>query len=209
MKRYSQHGQDLWVLHVLDGKRGGFFLDTGAYEPILDSNTYLLEKEYDWRGICVEPNKILFDKLRANRKYVIEAALSSKPGFEKWISCGGLSGFDRCITGPDRERVSQAVGGNLQKSTSVISTISIQQLFDFASFDLKIPETIDYWSLDTEGSELELLESFPWDGYKVKLLTVEHNGIEPKRTDTQKFLKSKGYTCFPNLLCPWEDHFVF
>jgi hypothetical protein len=54
------------------------------------------------------------------------------------------------------------------------------------------PKTIDYWSLDTEGSELAILKSFPFDEYSFRVLTVEHNWL-PAREQIKTFLASHGY----------------
>lgn len=51
---YAQIGQDAFVLNLLKQKTGGLFLDIGAGPPKFISNTYLLEKKYDWSGISVE-----------------------------------------------------------------------------------------------------------------------------------------------------------
>lgn len=50
----GQAGQDVFVLWALKGKRAGHFLEIGSNDPIEINNTYLLEKEYGWRGIMVE-----------------------------------------------------------------------------------------------------------------------------------------------------------
>jgi hypothetical protein len=52
---YSQIGQDLEVLRKYKNKYNGYFVDIGASDGIIYSNTYLLEKRYGWKGICVEP----------------------------------------------------------------------------------------------------------------------------------------------------------
>ena len=65
----SQIGQDFWVYgEVFDEMRNGFFLDLGAYDGVLFSNTYILEKRYNWDGICVEANPEVFLELKRNRK---------------------------------------------------------------------------------------------------------------------------------------------
>ena len=56
------------------------------------------------------------------------------------------------------------------------------------------PAVIDYWSLDTEGSELAILRSFPFDEYRFRVLTVEHNDA-PVREDIRQYLAERGYTC--------------
>ncbi len=54
------------------------------------------------------------------------------------------------------------------------------------------PPVIDYWSLDTEGSELSILASFPFDEYSFRVLTVEHNRL-PIRHQLHALLGSNGY----------------
>src|SRR5881227_3460487 len=69
-ERGSYQGQDRFVLDVLGGMRGGFFLDSGASDGTTGSNTRVLEFEYGWTGICVEPNQDLFDQLARDRRCV-------------------------------------------------------------------------------------------------------------------------------------------
>jgi hypothetical protein len=50
----GQAAQDAFVLWVLKGKRDGYFLEIGSNDPITINNSYILEKEYGWKGIMVE-----------------------------------------------------------------------------------------------------------------------------------------------------------
>ena len=54
------------------------------------------------------------------------------------------------------------------------------------------PPVIDYWSLDTEGSELAILSSFPFDEHRVRVLTVEHN-FASSREEIRRLLERQGY----------------
>ena len=55
------------------------------------------------------------------------------------------------------------------------------------------PAIIDYWSLDTEGSELALLQEFPFDRFTFRVLTVEHNRHPRLREAYRRFLESRGF----------------
>ena len=73
MESYSQIGQDLWVQETLKNKKNGYFLDIGAHDGIYLSNTYLLEKNYNWNGLCIEGNPLIVDSLKhffVNRKEI-------------------------------------------------------------------------------------------------------------------------------------------
>lgn len=51
---YSQVGQDQFALDMLKNKREGFYVEIGAYHSTDGSNTYLLEKDYGWKGVSFE-----------------------------------------------------------------------------------------------------------------------------------------------------------
>ena len=53
-RNYSQALQDMFVLSILNGKRNGTYVEIGGYDGIGLSNTYLLEKDFDWTGIALE-----------------------------------------------------------------------------------------------------------------------------------------------------------
>lgn len=68
----SQLRQDLFVLGELGFKRNGFFIEFGASNGVDHSNTYLLEKRFNWRGILAEPARIWHKSLEVNRSAFIE-----------------------------------------------------------------------------------------------------------------------------------------
>jgi FkbM family methyltransferase len=75
------------------------------------------------------------------------------------------------------------------KTVIQVKTISLLDLLDKAN----APSFIDYMSLDTEGSEYEILKNFDFEKYRFGLIDVEHNFIEPRRTEIRNLLISKGY----------------
>lgn len=73
----SQAGQDKFIMSVLNEKMYGTFLEIGSYHPIIINNTYLLEKNYNWRGIMIEYDKSflpLYIEHRPNSIYVMDDA---------------------------------------------------------------------------------------------------------------------------------------
>lgn len=51
---YSQAFQDMFVLSILDGKKNGAYVEIGGDHGVIISNTYLLETEFDWKGVSFE-----------------------------------------------------------------------------------------------------------------------------------------------------------
>ena len=79
-RNYSQVHQDLFILTALNGKTYGKYLEIGAYDPINNSNTYLLENKFDWKGISLEidPKLVtIFNGTRKNTCYCKDATITN------------------------------------------------------------------------------------------------------------------------------------
>jgi FkbM family methyltransferase len=191
---YSEFGQDLLVLELLGWKRNGFFLDSGASDGVISNNTHLLEVSYNWNGICVEPNEVFFEKLVKNRKcHCMNYCLYDKEDYIDFLELGNDVGGIMVEYHPshlDRAKASYNVKKDLYGNPKTVKklTRTIEQVLK----ECNAPQTIDYWSLDTEGSELTILKSFPFDEYSFRVITVEHNHF-PVREEIREFLEFKGY----------------
>jgi hypothetical protein len=64
----SQNAQDLFALLSNDFKKGGVFIEFGAYDGVIFSNTHLLEKQFGWTGILIDPIPSHFEGMKLNRK---------------------------------------------------------------------------------------------------------------------------------------------
>ena len=70
------------------------------------------------------------------------------------------------------------------------------------------PSKIDYLSIDTEGSEFQILNKFDFEKYDIKIVTVEHNYLMPDRADLNALLRSKGYKRKFEVFSMWDDWYV-
>jgi hypothetical protein len=182
-----------FVLELLGGMRGGFFLDSGASDGVTKSNTQLLEASFGWRGICVEPNETFFRELVKNRACVcVSCCLYDREGDVELVEADVLSGIlDEYH--PSMLRLAQEMFHVPEGSPGRPATVrrparTVRSLLR----ELGAPRVIDYWSLDTEGSELTILKSFPFDEFSFRVLTVEHNNL-PAREGIRAHLESHGY----------------
>jgi len=199
----SRNGQDEWVIETLRDKREGYFIDSGAAHSRINSNTFRLEIEYGWSGICVEPNPALFATLKQDRMcHCVMAALSNKAGTAKLtipeMGSGELGALDEFLVNDMWKRHREAA------KRIVVETVTIWELL----VKFNAPEVIDYWSLDTEGSEDVILESFPWALYRVLLLSVEHNFVEAKKLKVREFMQQRGYSVVEREQNLAEDYFI-
>jgi len=200
-KSYSQLGQDLEVLKIYNNKKKGFFIEIGANDGITLSNTYLLEKNYEWKGICCEPNPHIFETLVKNRPESIccSEAVYGESGlkieFDIAMNSNLFSGISQHID--NKKRVDE------NKTTIQVETISLSDLLQ----RFNAPAFIEYISLDTEGSELEILKNFDFEKYTFGLIDVEHNYVEPRRSEIRELLLSKGYVYKGEN--KWDDMYIF
>lgn len=193
----SQLGQELWVLEKTNYKQGGFFVEFGATNGVLLSNTYLLEKEFDWQGLCAEPNPRFFADLKKNRQCrVSDACIGAQTGEKvEFIFADEFGGMAR-DAGNDMHQAKREAYQSAGETAELV-TIS---LHDFLILN-NAPKMIDYLSIDTEGSEYSILAAFPFKEWDVRLFTVEHNFTE-QRVKIRTLLELNGYLCQE---AQWDD----
>lgn len=172
---YSEYGQDRWLVeNVFGDARNGTFVEAGALDGVLHSNTLHFESEKDWRGVLVEANPALFEPLRRNRPLArsYSRALGAAVGvdlLEVSRTTIGWSGFAR-IAHPRRDLTERAR-----------VTVVVYPLANILR-DAEI-KAVDYLSLDVEGAELEILSVYPFDEIPIRVIGVEDNDAnnEPLR----------------------------
>jgi FkbM family methyltransferase len=185
-QNYSQFNQDLKVIDFYKNKKNGFFVEIGASDGITLSNTFLLETLYDWKGICVEPIDSNYKKLISNRinsdccNFAVFNETGKIVNFDVVESYDLLSGISEYL---DSDKT-----GDMKKSI-IVKTISLNDLLE----KYNAPKFIEYLSLDTEGSEFEILKNFNFNNYIFGLIDVEHNFVEPKRTQIRNLLEKNNY----------------
>ena len=70
------------------------------------------------------------------------------------------------------------------------------------------PKEIDFLSIDTEGSELVILQSLALDQYRFNTIALEHNYVEPKRTQMRELLQKNQYVHIPIVASRWDDFYI-
>lgn len=180
-KSISQMGQDFWVFgEAFNGKESGFFVEIGSADGIFLNNTFLLEKRFHWRGICVEPNPALFrDLVQVRSARCLNVCLDAAEGEVEFAPNGLLGGIVGDDTDNRRKPEAPLVSGIMKlKTTTLLSVLKAEQA----------PPTIDYLSIDVEGSEDRILNNFPFDEYTFSTMTVER----PKQ-QLRDVLARRGY----------------
>jgi FkbM family methyltransferase len=204
MQYYSQLGQDKFVDEYFKSKENGFYIEIGAHDGISGSNTLFFEKFRNWKGICIEPGLEEFKKLNENRNSInINACISDYDGKSEYNYIEGysmmLSGLSENYDTTHESRINRELsqfGGKINKIEMTV--FKLQTILD----NQEIKE-IDYCSIDTEGSEFNIINSIDFDKTLVKLFSVENNYGDTK---IQKFLEGKGYILYRKI--QWDDIFI-
>ncbi len=190
MRFYSQVGQDRYLFdHYFAGRCGLTFVDVGAYDGETFSNSLFFEETLGWRGLCIEPLPDPFAKLQQRRtSRCIRGAVADFEGEARFLEVDAgadqmmLSGLADYYEEPHRQRVQRQATGVREISVPVYL---FHKLVDDAGFD-----SIDYCSIDTEGSELPILKSIDFDKIKIGVLSVENNYQNPA---IHALLEGRGY----------------
>lgn len=176
----------------------GNCIEVGAVDGIEISNTYFFERK-GWNCLCIEPQPGLgyFESLKRNRRNALNYAISSKEndeaeftivyakadwtnGFHPWNGMSGLEVDERLI------KHHQDNGFEI-----VPQKIKVQsKRLDWCIENHFNVDPIDFISIDVEGSELDVLQSFDVNKYNTKLLVIENNWNDP---DIENYLKPLGW----------------
>jgi FkbM family methyltransferase len=201
-RSHAQLFQDLFVVFLLKGKRNGFFVEFGATNGVDLSNTFVLERDFQWRGILAEPAKCWHAALKSKRSATIDhRCVWSETGARLAFKETEIAELSTLAELADAD----AHSGNREKGTTYpVETISLNDLLKTHHS----PKIIDYLSIDTEGSELAILLAFKFEDYDVQIITVEHNFREPNRQEIYDLLTSKGYIRLFEAFSTFDDWYV-
>lgn len=194
----SQSGQDRWVIELFQGKRNGYFLEIGGGDGLWISNTLLLEKEFGWNGILVEPTAA-FEQLVKNRPRCItdNSCIASEKKtvtlfeiFDRGQAMLSKRATENSLLSMVREDISAQEGQRLNSHWGEFQrayqreTVPLQDVLR----KYKAPRIIDYFSLDVEGFEYEILKNFPFNEFTFLCLGVERPPME-----LHALLEANGY----------------
>jgi FkbM family methyltransferase len=198
-KSNSGFRQDIVALLINRFKQSGTFIEIGACDGLAISNTYLLEQKFGWTGVLVEPDVVWHKDLFQNRNTGIETLAA-------WSHSNHEISFVRrydAQTSHIKEAENIFLVEGVAEETKV-KTISLNDLIDkhFSNSD------IDFLSIDTEGSEYEILSSVDFSRIKFNFICVEHNYDSDKRERISKLLLGNGYQVILKDLTFVDDWYV-
>lgn len=204
----SQDAEDRQIFKMFNGMCGGTYIEMGAMNGKTFSNTWVLNKELDWKGVLIEANPTSAAKLSQNRPNelaTVNAAVCDvhqKLHFMDDKQGGSTSGF--------WEFTSDGFKKTWWKSQDIEDTIEVDCYpMDFL-LNKHVPDVtfFDVYSLDVEGSELKVLHSIDFNRVGFGVLVIETQFFSKKeKEEIVELMFNNGYVLYNKLLSevPHED----
>lgn len=175
---------DLKILPYLKDIEKGFFIEAGALDGLFMSNTKILE-DNGWGGLLIEPSLKAATKCRENRKCIVEqCALVSSDFKEEKVAgdfffdgqegLGAWSGIHKSMYGI--------------RAAVMVYAHPLQKILDH--YDIK---KVDFFSLDVEGYELEVLKGIDFSKVDITYILIEVNLSEYSLEQLNEYLAKFGY----------------
>jgi FkbM family methyltransferase len=158
-----------------------FYIEIGAFNGSKQNSTIVLEQA-GWEGVCVEPMPVNIKRLKKNRKCrIVEGAVWIENGTVEFADVGipGWTGIAETHQQQHKEKYKDGV-----------TKITVP-CYTFDSLDL--PTHIDYFQIDTEGSELQILSSIDMNKYRIDYICIEDNLGISGDTTYHNFMLQIGY----------------
>lgn len=172
--------------------KNGFFLEAGAFDGINFSNTYYLEKELNWKGILIEPTLERYLSCIKNRKksIAINCLLTSFEDYKKKKYAFGDFILSKTGGGGPMASIN-----NIKLNNSVILKLKnlyskIRGRYPFVPVrqvplsyitDLLNIQKIDFFSLDVEGQEYNVLKGIDFKKLYIKYVYIEVRSHSKKK----------------------------
>ena len=189
----SQLYQDVFASFVIGDKFDKTFFEFGATNGIDLSNSYMLETLLNWKGVLSEPSPQWHSDLKKNRPNanIITDCIWSESDKELDFFVSDVGVLSSLNDFKESDKISMPGNTRVRlKNGKIISvkTISLNQAIE-KEFKFKSPS---YISVDTEGSEYEILKVFDFKRFRPVVFTIEHNFTE-LQLKIDKLMKANDY----------------
>jgi FkbM family methyltransferase len=201
MHSYSLDNLDVKIEKYLNFNNG-FFVEAGANNGILQSNTLYYEKKYNWSGILIEPNYESYIACKTNRPNCIveHCALVSNTYTQNYIegtfltkggTCG-LSLMEYVTDYGDQCDEAMKEIKTIKKNNNEITKVPAKKLQDI--LNANNIRHIDLFSLDVEGYEISVLNGLDFNCVSPTYILLETSSDESRINLLSNYLNEKNYT---------------
>ena len=186
---YSQTGQSIYFDKLLGEKKNGFFIESGAYNGELFSNSLFFELNRNWTGILIEPIPSYFKELLSKNRqvYILNACIANKhPIVARFRVSNVLSGRLSELAKGHESRMDKEFG--TEKFYVNVPCFSLNTILKALNVS-----KVDYFSLDIEGGEFSALQGLDFNNINITSLSIEYNGFEDAKNKIESLMSLNGY----------------
>lgn len=192
-RSYSQDGEDVVLLSFYENikKYRGFYVDIGAHHPVRFSNTLLFYKR-GWRGVNIDPTpgSMRSFKLLRSKDINLEIGIGEKSGKMTFY----------CFNEPAINTFDQTLAAERAAMPRYTIVKEIEVLVEPLAVLLNrvVPDgrQIDFFTIDVEGLDLQVLKSNDWGRFSPNYILVEDIGFDflnYNESEMYQYLYEKGY----------------
>ena len=185
---FSKSGDDIQLMKLINNNTPGVYVDIGCWHPIKASNTYFFNLR-KWKGLCIDPNpelKSLYAKYRPSDNF-INVGLGNSNSILKYYMFeeSSMNTFSKEFV--DKHKLHSQI-----KNTKDIPVYSLKEILDK---NLDKDNRLDFFDVDVEGLDLEVLKTNDWNIYRPKVITVETDATIKMDVNSElvKYLESQNY----------------
>lgn len=185
---FSKSGEDIQLKQLLRTNTPGTYVDIGCWHPLKASNSYYFSIR-DWKGICIDPNpelKKVFNNYRKNDIFINSGVSNVKANLDYFmLEESSMNTFSKAFID----------GNNLREKIIKTVNIPVLPLSEILDCQLKDNYRLDFFDIDVEGLDIEVLKSNNWRKYRPKCILIETNKalVTESSSEIATYLNSKNY----------------
>jgi FkbM family methyltransferase len=174
---YGQFNEDGFILSQYT-QSFGYAIEVGGADGINGSPTKCLE-DLGWKTLLIEPNPQLFTKAKEVRPYVFNCAAGESNEDNVGMTIYTLeNGNQTALSGlrPDIKLIQQHQPMIKDQYLELVNKRTLDSLINKWGEELgEVIPNIDFVSIDTEGTELDVMKGFNIGKYQPKIIALENN----------------------------------
>lgn len=163
---FSKSGDDIQLMKLINDQKPGTYVDIGCWHPVKASNSYYFYVR-GWRGICIDPNpelESLYKSLRPKDNFINAGIGESRTSLEYFmLEESSMNTFSKDFLKKN----------NLESKIIKKINVPLYSLKEILEVNLEEGERLDFFDIDVEGFDLEVLKTNDWAKYRPKVIVIE------------------------------------
>ena len=163
---FSKSGDDIQLMKLINQSTHGVYVDVGCWHPVKASNTYYFYLRH-WKGICIDPNpelKSLYDFYRKNDIFINSGIGNTSDALKYYMfDESSMNTFSNDFI--DKNNLYSRIINTIEIPLKPLSLILDENILE--------NERLDFFDIDVEGFDIEVLKTNNWDKYRPKIIVVE------------------------------------